>query len=316
VFQVRILGTSAAIPTTTRLPSAQVVTIYDRHHLVDCGEGTQMQLLRHRVKFSRLDAIFISHLHGDHILGLPGLLNSLSLYERNVPLKIFGPAGLKNLLDVVFAETHSYLNYEMEFVPTQDFKPGDIIYQTNRFRVRVLPLDHRIFCRGFRFEEFDKKPRFDFYKAKALEIPNQYFNLLKQGNSIELKNGQIIHPDDVLNDPDPPLSYSYCSDTRYHEPLIEHIKGSRLLYHESTFLNDMQERAGGTAHSTAAEAARIAQQAGVNRLLLGHFSARYKDLQPFLDESRAIFPFTDLAREGHVYDLKDILRELAAHDKD
>ncbi|MEM7658523.1 MAG: ribonuclease Z [Bacteroidota bacterium] len=308
MFQVRILGTSAAIPTNTRLPSAQVVTIYDRHHLVDCGEGTQMQLLRNRVKFSRLDAIFISHLHGDHVLGIPGLLTSLSLYERNVPLKLFGPAGLKKMLDVVFEETHSYLNFELDFVPTQDFQPGDVIYETNRFRVRLLPLDHRIFCRGFRFEEVNKRPKFDFYKAKALGIPNEYFPLLKQGNRVELLDGRVIDPAEVLNQPDLPMSYAYCSDTAYHEPLIEHAAHANLMYHEATFLQDLRDRAALTAHSTAQEAATIAKRAKVGHLSMGHFSARYKDLTPFLDQARAIFPNTSLAREGHLYDLKEMAK--------
>ncbi|MEO0469748.1 MAG: MBL fold metallo-hydrolase, partial [Bacteroidota bacterium] len=182
MFQVRIIGTSAAIPTNTRLPSAQVVTINDRHHLVDCGEGTQMQLILQKVRFARLDAIFISHLHGDHILGIPGLLTSLSLYERTEPLKLFAPAGLKAIIDVVFEQTHSYLTYPLEFVPTEDFQPGDVIYRGKTFQVKLLPLAHRIYCRGFRFEEDGKKRKFDFYKAKSLEIPNQYFSLLKQGN--------------------------------------------------------------------------------------------------------------------------------------
>ncbi|WNJ21180.1 ribonuclease Z [Pontibacter sp. G13] len=305
MFQVRILGTSAAIPTNTRMPSAQVVTINDRHHLVDCGEATQIQLLKHKVKFSRLDAIFISHLHGDHVLGVPGLLTSLSLYERNFPLKMFAPSGLKKILDVVFAQTHSYLNYELDFVPLEDFEPGSILYQTPKYKVEVLPLDHRIFCRGFRFVETNKKPKFDFYKAKALEVPNNYFTLLKQGNVITLEDGRVVTPEDVLMTPDAPLSFAYCSDTKYNEALIDHIKDTRLLYHESTFLNNLRDRAEATCHSTALDAGRIAQQANVNQLLLGHFSARYRDLQPLLDEARTVFPNTLLAREGNLFNVKD-----------
>ncbi|MEZ4773182.1 MAG: ribonuclease Z [Bacteroidia bacterium] len=305
MFEVQILGTSAAIPTNSRLPSAQVVTINDRHHLVDCGEGTQIQLLRAKVKYSRLDAIFISHLHGDHILGVPGLLNSLSLYERNFPLKLFAPSGLKDILDLVFEQTHSYLNFELEFIPTEDFAPGSVLYETDRYQVYALPLEHRIFCRGFKFVEINKRPRFDFYKAKALEVPNQYFGLLKQGNQVELEDGRTITPDDVLLPPENPLSFAYCSDTRYNEELIDHIRHTRLLYHESTFLNDMQARAQETSHSTALDAGRIASAAEVNQLLLGHFSARYKDLKPFLDEARSVFPNTLLAKEGYVFNVKD-----------
>lgn len=305
MFEVQILGTSAAIPTNSRLPSAQVVTINDRHHLVDCGEGTQMQLLRGKVKYSRLDAIFISHLHGDHILGVPGLLNSLSLYERNFPLKLFAPSGLANILDLVFEQTHSYLNFDLEFIPTEDFAPGSVLYETDRYQVFALPLEHRIFCRGFKFVEINKRPRFDFYKAKALEVPNQYYGLLKQGNQVELEDGRTIIPEDVLLPPESPLSFAYCSDTRYNEELIDHIRHTKLLYHESTFLNDMQERAKETSHSTALDAGRIASAAEVNQLLLGHFSARYKDLKPFLDEARSVFPNTLLAKEGYVFNVKD-----------
>ena len=311
VFQVQVLGTSAAIPTTNRYPSAQVVTVNDRHHLVDCGEGTQMRLLHHRVKFSRLDAIFISHLHGDHVLGIPGLLTSLGLYERNFPLKLFAPAGLKTILDVTFDQTSSYLNYELEFIPTEDFQPGDVIYtnEDKGFQVELLPLDHRVFCRGFRFIEVRKRLKFDFYKAKALEVPNAYFKLLKQGNAITLEDGRVIQPEQVTSEPDPPLSFAYCSDTRYLEELVPYIEDTVLLYHEATFLHDMMKRAEATAHSTSLQAAQIAHQARVGRLLLGHFSARYKDLYPLLSEARSVFPDTQLAHDGYVYDLKRIFKE-------
>ncbi|MDX1906527.1 MAG: ribonuclease Z [Bacteroidia bacterium] len=307
MFQVQILGTSSAIPTNSRLPSAQVVTINDRHHLVDCGEGAQMQMLRYRIRYARLDAIFISHLHGDHILGLPGLLTTLSLYERNYPLRLYAPSGIREILDVVFRHSQSYLNYELEFYPMEDFKPGDIIYQTDRFKVEALPLEHRIFCRGFKFIEINKKPRFNFFRAKELEVPNAYFPLLKQGNTITLEDGRTIYPEDVLQPPEEVLSYAYCSDTRYTEALIDYIRDTKLLYHESTFLNNLRARADETWHSTAYDAARIACQAQVRQLILGHFSARYEDLGAFLDEARSIFPHTLLGREGHVYQVKDFI---------
>lgn len=305
MFQVQVLGTGASIPTNTRLPSAQIVTINDRHHLVDCGEGTQMQLLRHKIRFSRLDSIFITHLHGDHMLGVPGLLSTLSLYERNYPLKLFAPAGMMDILNVVFAKSMSRLNFELEFYPTEEYKPGDIIFETDKFQVKALPLEHRIYCCGFRFTEINKRPRFDFYKAKALDIPNAYYPLLKLGNSVTLDDGRLISPDMVLREAENPLSFSYCSDTRYNEALIEHIYGSHLLYHEATFQFDMLDRAEETWHSTAWQAAQIACRGQVRRLLLGHFSARYRELEPLLDEARSIFPHTQLAKEGFVYDLKE-----------
>jgi ribonuclease Z len=266
-----------------------------------------MQFLKHKVRFSRLDAVFISHLHGDHILGLPGLLTTLSMYERNFPLKLFAPANLQEIMNVIFTYTYSRLNFELEFIPTEDYEPGSLLYQTDRYQVRLLPLEHRIFCRGFRFEEINKRPRFDFYKAKALEIPNNYFPLLKQGNSIRLDDGREIHPEEVLRPADPPAAYSYCSDTRYSEALIPHLEGTDLMYHESTFLEAHRARAEETWHSTTLDAARVACRSGARHLLLGHFSARYHDLQPFLDEAQSIFPRTQLAREGARYELKDFL---------
>ncbi|MEO0897999.1 MAG: ribonuclease Z [Bacteroidota bacterium] len=307
-FEVRIFGTGSAIPTNTRLPSSQIVTINDRHHLVDCGEGTQIQLIRNRIKLSRLDAIFISHMHGDHVLGVPGLLNSLSMYERTAPLKLFAPAGLKDVLDVIFAQTHSYLTYDLEFHPLEDYKPGSIIYQTERFQVGCLPLEHRVFCRGFQFREVNKRPKFDFYKAKALGVPNNYFKLLKQGNTIHLDDGREIRPEMVLGEVEPPLSYSYCSDTRFVPKLAPYIKNSTLLYHESTFLHDMKMRADETFHSTAREAGEMASLAQVKNLLLGHFSARYRDLEPLLEEAKKYFPQVQLAREGQTINLKELIQ--------
>lgn len=304
MFQVTILGTSAAIPTNSRRPSAQVVTINDRHHLVDCGEGTQIEMLRRKIRFSRLDAIFVSHLHGDHVLGIPGLLTTLSLYERNFPLKLFAPAGLKVMLDLIFAQTQSYLGYPLEFIPLEDFQIGDVIYQTDRYQVELLPLEHRIFCRGFLFREINKPLRFDFYKAKTLGISNQFFRLLKQGVPVTLEDGRTIGPEQVLLDPDPALSYAYCSDTCYHEPLIERIRGAKVLYHEATFLENLADRAAETAHSTASQAAAIAKKADVKKLFIGHYSARYLELEPLLHEARAVFPETHLSKEGLVIDLK------------
>lgn len=265
-----------------------------------------MEMLRRKIRYSRLDAMFISHLHGDHVLGIAGLLTTLSLYERNFPLKLFAPAGLKEILDVTFSHTQSYLGYELEFYPLEAFEPGDTIYETGNYEVKLLPLEHRIFCRGFLFQETNKRPRFDFYKAKALEIPNNYFRLLKLGNVITLDDGRVISPAEVLSDPDSVMSYAYCSDTRYSEPLVEFIRGAQVLYHEATFLNNLASRAAETYHSTTGQAASIAKQAGVKKLYIGHYSARYLDLEPMLEEAQQVFPDTELAKEGLMIDLRKI----------
>ena len=305
MFKVHVLGTSSATPAFSRNPSSQVVNYNDRYYLIDCGEGTQMQFQRYRVKYARLDAIFISHLHGDHILGVPGLLSTLSIFERTTTLPIFAPRGLKEIIDVVFKNSETFLRYELDFHAIEDFEPGDVIFKTDRFMVKLLPLTHRTFCRGFHFVEFNKRRKFDFFKAKALEVPNEYFHLLKQENDITLPDGRKVKADEVLLDPDPELSYAYCSDTGYEEALIPHLQKTTLLYHEATFLKNLEKRARETRHSTAAQAATIAAKSGVNHLLIGHYSARYRDLQPLVAEAREVFPATDLAIEGKIYDLKD-----------
>ena len=305
MFEIRILGSSAAIPVGKRRPTAQVVTYNDRHYLVDCGEGTQMQLGRYRVRLARLDAIFISHMHGDHVFGLPGLLNTMSLLGRNFPLKLYGPAALKPMLDQIFETTQGHITYELEFTATDDFAPGEAIMDTGRLQVQALPLEHRIYCKGFRFQEVNVRPRFNFPRAKELEIPNGYFGNLKRGNVVTLDDGRTIQPEDVLFPPEAPLSYAYCSDTRYAEGLVPFIEKATLLYHEATFDEAFAERAKETFHSTASQAANIAKQAEVNHLLIGHFSARYRELDALLDEAKAVFPTTDLAREGDKFIVKD-----------
>ncbi len=301
MFYVQTLGSSSALPIPGRGVSSQVVTYNDKHYLIDCGEGTQTQMMRFKTKMHRIEALFISHLHGDHILGLPGLLSSFSLEGREKALKIHAPAAIKTLLDTVFQLTFSYLSYPIEIIPLEDFQVGQVLFSTDSLQVSLLPLKHRIYCRGFLFKEVNKKPKFNFYKAKALDIPNNYFHLLKLGNNITLEEGTFITADQVLDPPDLPQSFAYCSDTAYYPDLVPHIQGVNLLYHEATFANDQQQRAKETAHSTAEQAATIAQAAQVGQLLLGHFSARYKDLSVLWEEAKAIFPNTLLANDGEVY---------------
>ncbi len=301
MFQVQTLGTSSALPIPGRGVSSQVISYNDKHYLIDCGEGTQTQMMRFKTKMHRIEAIFISHLHGDHILGLPGLLSSFSLEGREKPLKIHAPANVRSLLDTVFQLTMSYLSYPIEIIPLEDFYVGQTIFQTDSLAVKLLPLKHRIYCRGFLFYEINKKPKFDFYKAKELDIPNNYFHLLKLGNNITLDDGRYILAEQVLNPPDLPKSFAYCSDTAYYPELVPHIQGVNLLYHEATFAQSEQKRATETAHSTATEAATIAQHANVKQLLLGHFSARYKDLSVLLNEAKSVFPNTYLANDGEIY---------------
>lgn len=301
MFEVRILGSSAAIPVGKRRPTSQVITYHDRHYMIDCGEGAQMQMSRYRLKFSRLDAIFISHMHGDHVHGLPGLLSTMSLLGRNFPLKIFGPKDLKAYLDTSLGLTHSQLNYEWSFEALEDFAPGETLLESRSLKITSFPLSHRIFCKGFRFQEHSLRPRFNYPSAVALEVPKTYFKLLKQGNTITLEDGRVILPEQVLLPAKLPRSYGYASDTAFAPDIVPYIEGVDLLYHEATFMQDMALRASETHHSTTQQAAEIAQQAKVGQLLIGHFSARYSKLELLLEEAQAVFPNTALAREGDLF---------------
>lgn len=304
MFSIRILGTSSATPAFSRFTSAQVVHFNDRYYLIDCGEGTQMQLQKYHVKYSRVDALFISHLHGDHMLGVPGLLASFSIFERTKPLPVFAPRALMDILNIIFHHSDTELKYEIQFHALEDFKPGEVIFSTDRMEVLSLPLHHRAFCRGFLFREKEKRRKFNFFKAKSLEIPKEYFHLLKQERDVTLPDGREIKADDLLMEREDPCSYAYCSDTSPSEELIDYIRGVSLLYHEATFTQDMRMRAHETHHSTAYDAAQAALQSGAQQLVIGHFSARYRELDPLLREARSVFPETELAVEGRLFELR------------
>lgn len=304
MFSVQILGNSSATPAFNRFPSAQVLNFNDRYYLIDCGEGLQMQLQKYHIKFSRIDGIFISHLHADHILGLPGLLASLSIFERTTPVVLVAPRGIMDVLEPIFRHSETILKYKIDFRPLEDVEPGGIVFETERLRVNCFELFHRTYCRGFRFSEQNKRRKFNFFRAKELEIPREYFHLLKQENDVTLPDGRSIRADEVLHPREHILSYSYCSDTRFDERIAPFIEGSSLLYHEATFMEDMRARADQTWHSTAMDAARMALLSQAERLAIGHFSARYRDLVPLLEEARSLFPSTELALEGRTFDLK------------
>lgn len=304
MFTVQILGNSSATPAFNRFPSSQLINFNDRYYLMDAGEGVQMQLQRYHLKLSRIDAIFISHLHADHILGLPGLLASLSIFERNTPIVLVGPRGLLEILELIFRHSDTILKYKIDFFALEDFAPGDIVFQTDRLKVTNFELYHRTFCRGYRFGEQNKRRKFNFFKAKELDVPREYFHLLKQENDVTLPDGRKVTADEVLLERESLLSYSYCSDTRFDERIVEQIAGSTLLYHEATFMESLRNRADQTWHSTARDAGRMAALAQVSQLAIGHFSARYRDLEPLLEEARLEFPSAELALEGRIFDLR------------
>lgn len=298
-FELIILGTSSAIPTRERNLSAQILNHNDRYSLIDCGEGTQIQLRRHKISFQRIDRVFISHLHADHYLGLPGLLATMDLLGRTSPLDVYCPEGLEELIHVNFKISDSGVNYQLNFISV---KPDQkvVIFENNHLKVSSIPLVHGVPCTGFLFEE---KPRLRRLNKKILQ---QFFLTIdeimsiKAGNDYSAPDG-TFYPNNVLTyDPAGPRSFAYCSDTAFNEALPELIGPVNLLYHEATFTEQNKERAVQTSHSTAAQAAEIARRTGASKLVIGHFSTRYPDSDVLVTEARAIFPETYAAVEGEV----------------
>lgn len=299
-FDVTILGSSSATPIFNRNPSAQVLNVNERLFLIDCGEGTQQQLLKNGIKAQRINHIFISHLHGDHYLGLVGLLSSLHLYGRIRAMEIFGPPELKEILDIQFKYSQTVLRYSIEFHATQSDRPA-LIYENPDIRVESFPLEHRIPCTGFRFSAKSRLPKIIKEKVEELKIPVDVISLIKKGADYTDESGAVYKASDLTLAPDAPKSYAYCSDTVCNWKYIDQIQGVNTLYHEATFMNDMADRAAETFHTTALQAAEVANRAGVQQLLLGHFSARYRELEPLQDEARTVFPNSRLALEGQTF---------------
>jgi ribonuclease Z len=300
-FSVTVLGTSSALPTSDRFPSAQVVNLSERIFLFDCGEGTQMQLRKFKVRFSRINHIFISHLHADHYLGLFGLLSSFALMGRKHALHIYCVKELKSLIDFQFKYFFDSIGYEIVY----HFLPNcsSLIYEDNSVKVSTFILNHRIQCNGFIVEEKpkEKKIRKEFvaeYKPTIKEIVN-----IKKGDDYVREEGLCISNNEITIEPERPRKYVYCSDTSYIESIIDVIRNADLLYHEATFAAKEQVIATATQHSTTLDAANIASKSNAKTLLIGHFSSRYKKLEPLLDEARSIFPQTILAKEGLRIDL-------------
>ena len=299
-FSLTILGSSSALPTSDRTVTAHVLKVHERFFLIDCGEGTQMQMRRNRIRFGKIHHIFISHLHGDHFYGLFGLISSLNLMGRKVPLNIYGPPNLKIYLDLHFSINSVQLDFELAFHPL-DMKGGQTILEDKHIIVETFPLDHKIGCLGFLFRERDKDRNIIKEVIKEFDLGITDIVALKRGEDIIDKNGKLFKSSELTSPAPSPRSYAYCSDTRYNEAIIPHIRGVSLLYHEATYAENLKERAVKTGHSTAGEAAEIAAKAQAGKLIIGHFSSRYKDLTPLLDEARAIFPETCLAEDGKTY---------------
>ncbi|MBD2752981.1 ribonuclease Z [Spirosoma validum] len=296
-FALTILGAGSATPTLRLHQTAQLLTIGNDYMLIDCGEGTQLRLIEQRIRPGRLRYIFISHLHGDHYFGLAPLLSSLNLGGRTEDLYLFGPRGLDDVLTTIFRVSNSQLGYKLHF-QVVDPDQSTFLLDHALLTVQSIPLQHRIDCTGFLFREKPQKPH--LLRAKLPDdVPVAYLKQLKNGQDVLDANGQVLYATADYTEPGPaPRSYAYCSDTRYVEELIPQLQGVDLLYHEATFLEDNALRAAEVYHSTALQAATIAAKAQVGRLLIGHFSSRYKQFDLFLDEARTVFPETYLAIEG------------------
>jgi ribonuclease Z len=298
-FELTILGSSSATPIYNRNPTAQLLNINEKHYLIDCGEATQMQLLRLRIKASKIDQIFISHLHGDHYFGLIGLISSYHLNGRNKELTIYGPQGLREILDIQLKYSQTQLRYELKVVEINP-KVSEQIFENEDIVVRTIILNHRIPCTGFLFEQKLRKRRIIKEKIQDMDLSPADKMRLKSGEDVEYQ-GQVLKNQDYTLDPIEPKKYAYCSDTLYDTSYFELIREADVLYHEATFTHDYLERAVETYHTTAQQAGEIASLCKVKKLIIGHFSARYLDLTKHLNEARTQFPNTFLAIDGESY---------------
>ena len=296
-FHLQILGCGSAMPTTRHFPSSQIVSMNKKLFLVDCGEGAQLQMRKYRVSMSKLHSIFISHLHGDHVFGLPGLISTLNLLGRTGELPIYAHEEIIHLLRPTLEFFNRNIDFEVKLTVLGKNKPATIL-ETNSIRISTFPLKHRIAANGFLFEEKEslrhiRRDMIDFYQVPVGQIKS-----IKEGAHFVASDGTILKNELLTTPPTPPRRYAYCSDTAYFPEIIPYIQGVDLLFHEATFSDTEKARASETFHSTARQAASIARDAGVKQLILGHFSSRYENLGHLLDEAREIFPATQLASEG------------------
>jgi ribonuclease Z len=299
-FEVTILGSGAAIPTLRRGTTAQYIQCKQRHLLIDCGEGTQTQIRKFGIKYQRISHILISHLHGDHIFGLPGLLSTMQLMGRTQGVTIYGPEGIRNFIRTALDVGKGYFQFQVDFVELSPETSG-LLFEDKCIEIHHFPLRHRIPTHGYLIKEKPALRKLVPEKFAATGVSVAYIQKLIQGEDVVDNEGRVVRSDDVTLPPAPVKSYAYCSDTAYNEAVIPHITGADLLYHESTFLSNEADRASETFHSTAAQAATIAQKAKVKKLIMGHFSSRYDDLQLFESEANAIFSPSIAPHDGNIF---------------
>jgi len=302
-LKLTILGCYAATPRTLTNPTSQVLEIKNRLFLIDCGEGTQVQLRKNKLKFSKINNVFISHLHGDHFFGLIGLISTFSLLGRTTDLHIYAPKGIKEIINLQLRLSNSWTNYQLIFHELES-NESEIIFEDDKVIVKTIPLKHRVYTNGFLFQEKIGERRLDFNSVKDYEIETCYFQNIKNGKDITLDDGRIIPNHKLSFDPVPPLSYAFCSDTKYYEDVVPLIENVSVLYHESTFLQSEEALASKTMHSTAKEAAKIALKANAKQLILGHYSTRYDSIDLFKKEAETIFKEVELADDGKSFEFE------------
>lgn len=295
-----ILGCHSATPRDNARPTAQILEMRSHLFLIDCGEGTQMALRKNSVKFARIKHIFISHLHGDHVYGLIGLISTFCLLSREAPLYVYGPKGIKEMILLQLKLAGSYTMFELRFRESEETTPT-LLFEDDELTVTTIPLEHRVYTNGFLFREKDTDRHLDIVACEHYGIDKAYYRKLKQGYDYELDNGEVIPNADLTMNGTQPCSYAFCSDTTYQEKNVAQLHGVTALYHESTFLASHEHLCERTKHSTAAQAATIAKSAQVGTLILGHYSSRYGNYDLFKQEASAIFPNSELALDGKVF---------------
>lgn len=301
-FKIHILGCGSALPTLHHNASSQIVEIREKLFMIDCGEGTQMQLRKSKIRFTKISAVFISHLHGDHCFGLIGMISTFGMLGRTATLHVYAPADFGPILQQQIDFFCSGLEFKVEFHPV-DTSKSQVIYEDRSLTIETIPLEHRIACCGFIFREKPLKPHIRRDMLDFLQIPVSQINNIKAGADWTTESGQVIPNSRLVIPADPARSYAYCSDTRYIPTLHQLLCGVDTIYHESTYTSDYEDRARLYYHSTSKQAASVARDAGAKQLLLGHYSARYIDESKILAEAKAIFPNSKLTDEGKIFDV-------------
>jgi len=302
-MQLRILGCHSASPSPNANPTSQVLSIRNHQFLIDCGEGTQVRMRRNKIKFSRIKHIFISHLHGDHFYGLIGFISTQCLLKREAEMHIYGPKGIKQIILLQLKLANTYTSYPLYFHELSSDNP-QVIFEDELVTVTTIPLDHRIYTNGFLFQEKPGDRKLNIDAAQEYPIDPVYYNSIKEGKDVKLDDGRVIDNQLLSFPPDKPLSYAFCSDTAFKPDIVPQISNVDLLYHESTFLESNEDLCDVTKHSTALQAGIVAQKANVGKLILGHFSSRYKKIVHFKEEAKQVFDQVALAESGRVFEVK------------